>query len=56
MNINKAIKRDNKRNKNKNGMQEDGRSNKYIEKLKRERAIRIKLEREEKEKLQNTPV
>lgn len=51
MKLNKAINRDKKRRIKIHGMREDGRSNKLLERLKRERAIRIKKEREQKETL-----
>lgn len=51
MDIRKANRRDHKRNKNVYGHQEDGRSNKLAENLKRERADEIRKARLEKEKL-----
>ena len=51
MNINKAIKRDRKIGRRKNGHREDGRSVFLIKKIQKERALRIKKEHIRKEEL-----
>lgn len=51
MNLAKAQSRDRKRNKSRLGMQVDGRSIFILQETQRERDLRIKREREEKQKL-----
>lgn len=53
MNLNKATKRDRKRQKRKYGHVVDGRSVFVIEEVKVKKALKIKKEREEKEKRLN---
>lgn len=50
MNIFKAVKRDRKREKRRNGPREDGRSVFEIERIQRDRSAEIKKQRQQKQK------